>query len=188
MKHYVYKTTNKINNKIYIGVHESENIETDSYLGSGYALKNAVNEYGEESFIREILFEYETSKEAYDKEREIVNEEFIKRSDVYNIVLGGHGGNIVGQHTEESKRKMSEFHTGKTLSEEHKKKIGEGVKRSESYYEYIKSEENSKRVSEFRTGVDLSEETKLKISESKTGSHHTEESKQKMSESSVLCD
>ena len=55
--HYVYKTTNKENGKYYVGVHKSENIKTDSYLGSGYILAKAIEKYGKESFEREILNE-----------------------------------------------------------------------------------------------------------------------------------
>ena len=36
--YYLYKTTNLINGKYYIGVHYSQNIQNDSYLGSGKAL------------------------------------------------------------------------------------------------------------------------------------------------------
>lgn len=36
MKYIVYQTTSKINNKIYIGVHKTEDPDTfDGYLGNG---------------------------------------------------------------------------------------------------------------------------------------------------------
>ena len=93
MKKYylVYKTTNLVNGKIYIGKHETDNLD-DGYLGSGNLLRRAIKKYGEENFKREILFECSTIEEMNAKEAELVNEEFLKRDDVYNIKLGGNGG------------------------------------------------------------------------------------------------
>ena len=50
----VYKTTNLINSKIYVGLHVTSNLE-DDYLGSGSQLKSAVKKYGKENFKRETL-------------------------------------------------------------------------------------------------------------------------------------
>lgn len=88
MFHIVYKTTNKVNNKIYIGVHSSQSLD-DAYLGSGVLLKKAIQKYGKRSFIRETLFIFSTPEEAYLKENEIVDLEFISRPDTYNVSLGG---------------------------------------------------------------------------------------------------
>jgi len=91
-KHYlVYKTTCLVNGKIYIGKHETDNLD-DGYLGSGKLLRRAIEKYGEQNFKREILFECSTKEEMNAKEAEIVNEDFLKRDDVYNIKLGGDGG------------------------------------------------------------------------------------------------
>ena len=90
-KHYIiYKTINKINKKIYVGKHETDNLD-DGYLGSGKYLWNASKKYGRENFEREILFEYKTSEEMNQKEAEIVDEEFVKRENTYNLKLGGEG-------------------------------------------------------------------------------------------------
>ena len=91
-KHYlVYKTTNLVNGKIYIGKHETNNLD-DGYLGSGNLLKRAIEKYGEENFKREVLFECSSREEMNAKEAELVNEEFLKRDDVYNLKQGGEGG------------------------------------------------------------------------------------------------
>ena len=91
-KHYlVYKTTNLVNGKIYIGKHETDNLD-DGYLGSGIMIQRAIEKYGKENFKREILFECSSREGMNAKEAELVNEEFLKRDDVYNLKQGGEGG------------------------------------------------------------------------------------------------
>ena len=105
MKYIVYLTINKKNKKIYVGVHGTKTDKFDEYLGCGvYANKPAtykkskttfqcaVNKYGPDSFIRVTLRTFDNENDAYDLEEKIVNESFIKRSDVYNMVVGGSGG------------------------------------------------------------------------------------------------
>ena len=80
-----------INGKIYIGMHQTDNLN-DSYMGSGKYLKNAQKLYGIENFKKEYLYIFNTLDEMKSKESEIVNDEFLERSDVYNIQVGGNGG------------------------------------------------------------------------------------------------
>ena len=87
----IYKTTNTVNNKIYIGKHQSKN-PYDNYLGSGKCLKRAIRKYGKDVFKKDILFTFETEQEMDNKEKELVTEEFCLREDTYNICEGGHGG------------------------------------------------------------------------------------------------
>jgi len=89
--HIIYKTTNIINNKIYVGKHVTDNME-DGYLGSGTVLQRAISKYGQDKFKREVLFECANRDEMNKLEAEIVDEDFIARLDTYNLVLGGCGG------------------------------------------------------------------------------------------------
>lgn len=92
MKYYtIYKTTNLINNKIYIGAHETNNI-LDDYLGSGKLVKRAFMKYGIENFNKEVLHVFESEEEMYSKEAELVTEEFVADESNYNIMPGGYGG------------------------------------------------------------------------------------------------
>ena len=108
-KYIVYETTNLINNKIYIGLHKTENPDVfDKYLGNGVistqpytymyaktAFQYAVKKYGPENFRRKTIAVFDTLEEASDLEEQIVNEKFLERSDVYNMVLGGLGGYFI---------------------------------------------------------------------------------------------
>lgn len=86
----IYKITNIISGKYYIGAHKTKNIN-DSYMGSGKYLKRAIKKYGIENFKKEILFELENEIEMFNMEKELVNEDFLKNKNVYNITTGGFG-------------------------------------------------------------------------------------------------
>jgi hypothetical protein len=87
----LYRITNKVNKKFYIGVHKTKDIN-DEYYGSGHNIKAAIEKYGRKNFIKEILHIFTNAKKAFKKEREIVNEELVKNKNCYNIKEGGHGG------------------------------------------------------------------------------------------------
>lgn len=101
-KFIVYCTINKVNKKIYIGVHKTTSTKFDGYLGCGVFVnkshsyqkgetlfQRAVHKYGPNNFIRVTLATFNTAEEAYKRESELVNEEYLKRKDVYNTNYGG---------------------------------------------------------------------------------------------------
>ena len=86
----VYKITNLVNNKIYVGVHRTKDLE-DNYMGSGVLIKKAIEKYGRDNFIREYIAIFDNPDDMFKMETEIVNEDFIKQNDTYNISIGGKG-------------------------------------------------------------------------------------------------
>lgn len=88
MKYIVYKITNQLNQMIYIGCHKVNN-NLLTYYGSGTNIRNAIKQFGKHNFTKDVLFEYDNSKDMLAKEAELVNTYFISRSDTYNIILGG---------------------------------------------------------------------------------------------------
>lgn len=89
VKHYlVYQITNLISNKIYIGIHSTEDVD-DGYMGSGHHLKRAIKKYGIENFEKTILFDFDNPEDMIQKEIELVDRRFISQPHAYNIALGG---------------------------------------------------------------------------------------------------
>jgi len=213
MHYIVYKIKNLANDKIYIGVHQTEDLN-DGYMGSGTILQKAIEKYGKEKFKKEILFELNSEDEMFLKEAELVNEKFVQRKDTYNLMTGGLGGRSVSL---ESRMKMSKVRSGennykwgKHLSEETKKKISENHAdcsgENNSFYGKHHTEETKKKISESKSGKctgknnpmygkNHTEETKIKMSENHVdvsgknnpmyGKNHTKKSKEKISKNRI---
>lgn len=102
MIYIVYQTICTINNKIYIGVHKTANLEFDGYIGCGVYINDshsykypkthfqfAVKKYGPSKFIRTTLKVFDNLEDALDLEAWLVTESFVKRPDTYNMIVGG---------------------------------------------------------------------------------------------------
>jgi|19_taG_2_1085344.scaffolds.fasta_scaffold59829_2 hypothetical protein len=85
----IYKTTNKINGKFYIGQQVGDD---EKYIGSGKLIKYAIEKYGKESFTKEILEECATRDEMNEKEIYWIDKLKSLTPNGYNIHPGGYGG------------------------------------------------------------------------------------------------
>lgn len=136
MYHFLYKVTNKINGKIYIGVHSTTNLD-DGYIGSGgKAYKNAIKKYGKYSFEREIIEFFQNEEEMYEAEKNLVTEEFVKDKSNYNQNVGGNGG----FHHINSNR---DLYQNPMQNEESRKKMAESYKKTRNGKEKRKYDEIS---------------------------------------------
>lgn len=144
MKFYgIYKITNLVNGKTYVGQHTTSNLD-DGYMGSGKIIKLALKKYGAENFRKEWLGFYEDQEELNYMERVFVDQTWLDRSDTYNLVVGG--GSVEGlMHTAEARRKMSEAQSGKHHSEEAKRKISKALAGKRPY---VATEETRRRMSD----------------------------------------
>ena len=89
---FIYKTTNKVNGKAYIGMCSSQS-RFSKYLGSGVLLKQAIEKYGVENFEREILQECYSDEELRLAEAKwITYFDAVKSDRFYNLCEGGRGG------------------------------------------------------------------------------------------------
>jgi group I intron endonuclease len=179
----IYKITNKINGKIYVGKSTTNN---ENYFGSGISINRALVKYGKENFIREIIENCLSEIEL--NEREIFWIEELKSTDKmvgYNITKGGDGGNT---------RLM--YDSNQLL--DYRNKLSDGVKNSEKYQKSIISKTGVKRPNHSLTMKDMylkgklkvgkftneiSNETKLKISEKNKGKKRTDDTKNKIAQS-----
>lgn len=149
MIYYLYRITNLVNNKIYVGVHKTNNID-DGYMGSGKVILSAIQKYGMNNFKKDILETFENSEEMYAREKEVVTEEFLLREDVYNLRRGGTGGfdylnktglNLKGHHKSYEAR-------ANTCRENSKKILESGHRISEYGIPGFKSKENERKMRE----------------------------------------
>jgi hypothetical protein len=83
----MYKVTNKINGKFYIGKHQTKDLD-DGYMGSGKLIRSAIKKYGIENFTKEILHILPSEDEMNQKEKELV----VLSEMSYNLCEGGKGG------------------------------------------------------------------------------------------------
>lgn len=91
MFYYLYEIRNNLNGKIYVGVHQTKDMD-DGYMGSGKVILASIKKYGIENFTKMILETFDCSESMYAAEKKVVTEQFLLRKDVYNLRCGGNGG------------------------------------------------------------------------------------------------
>ena len=140
---YIYKITNLINGKIYVGLSTKTVEESINYYGSGRLINEAIDKYGKENFCKEILEDNIKDLELL-KNREIYWIDSLKSHvhfDNYNLTLGGDGS------------------LGLSPSAEWRKKISDGIKNSPKYSasKEIMSEKSKERWKDHAYKAKMSE-------------------------------
>ena len=151
MRYILYRTTCIVNNKFYIGKHQTEDIN-DGYLGSGLRLRLAIKKYGAENFIKEIIGEYNTAEELNKAECLLITEEILNDKNCYNLALGGQGG-FLGESTREKGKRL--------WTDERRKKQSEIAKNTVKSEKWLISNKNKLHSWE---KMDESQKEKQKIS------------------------
>jgi hypothetical protein len=176
----IYKTTNLINNKIYIG-QDSKN--DPSYLGSGKIIKDAIKKYGSSNFTKETLEECKTKEELDEREEYWIKKLNSLNKDIgYNLANGGNSPMKNRKHTEETKMKLSLLWKGRKRTPENKANLSrskKGSKHTEETKEKI-SKSGKGRIPPNK-GLKTSDETKEKQRLAKIGKKLTQDHIDKIS-------
>jgi len=113
---FIYITTNKINNKQYIGSHNGSN---KYYLGSGILIKKAIKKEGRKNFEIKILKEFDDIKKARLEEEKYIIEYNTLNPNGYNISPKG-GLTLIECHSLETRKKIGDRLRGKRRTQSQK--------------------------------------------------------------------
>lgn len=177
----IYKTTNLVNGKQYIGKDKHNN---PNYLGSGTILRLAIRKHGKNNFKKEILEVCSSNEELIEREEYWLNFYNAGGNDMfYNMHNHSRGGRVPSNKT---RQKTSAALLGKKKSEEHRKKISAGRRG------IVFSNETRKKMSVSHIGKTASTETREKMSNARLGElNHwygktfTDEHRKKLSQSHI---
>jgi len=149
----IYKTTNNINNKIYIGKYTGND---KYYLGSGLLINRAIKKYGKDNFNRITLFECDNVEKLNIKEKYYIKKfKSTDKSIGYNISCGGDGGDVISNHPNRASiiKKMKKSMTGKKKSFSMRQKLSQSIS-GDKHHQFNKprSESTRKKISEALKG------------------------------------
>lgn len=171
----IYKTTNILNGKFYVGQDLHNNPE---YLGSGLILNNAINKYGKENFKKETIEICNTKEDLNKKEKFWIKELKSQNREVgYNISDGGSGGDTFSNNPNKE-----------IIRERHRISITERNKKDGGWSsDPLKRKELSIKANLARTmkGYSHSRETRDKIGDAHRGKEVSEESRKNISKATL---
>ena len=167
--HFLYRTTNLVNNKYYYGVHSTYNLK-DGYLGSGKRLTRAVKKYGKENFKCEILEFFESREEVLKRENEIVNEQLINDPLCMNLKPGGNGGFSKESSKKGTNTMLTKIWSDAEFINRNKKRLS---KQSKALHLEGTIKGNIHKIYNWN-GKKHKKESKIKMSESHTGEKNSQ--------------
>lgn len=129
---YIYKTTNIINGKIYVGKKEAEKFDP-TYFGSGKLIKQSIIKKGSTDHLICEVLEYCDSSNINEREMYWIDHYKNLEVEMYNLAGGGTGGNTLQYYSdserEEVYKKRSEKRIGTKLSDTTRKNMSESAKK-----------------------------------------------------------
>ena len=145
---YIYKITNKVNNKIYIGKHKHDIPELDcKYVASGTYINRSIRTYGIDNFTIELIDVAYTVEELNDKEIMYIDKYDSIAPNGYNLT---HGGDGLLNPSQEVRDRMSKAKLGTKRTEESKLKASaklRGIKKTPEWVEKVRASNRGKKPS-----------------------------------------
>jgi group I intron endonuclease len=199
----IYLITNTINGKRYIG-QTNQNLSARWWSHKNRencsALHSAILKYGKENFTVETLFNVPTRELANEFEKEYIIRYCTLVPNGYNIQPGGDDRPPMSEEqkerlrkqmtgnkfclglspTEETRQKLRLANLGKTLSEEHKRKI------SESHKGIKPAQETREKLRAAKQGTTIPLEVRIKMRISNLGQKRTPETILRMRQAWVI--
>ena len=177
MQPYTYLIKHTPTGKVYYGVRTANKVEPHNdlwkhYFTSSPIVQKLIEETGVDSFVVEIRKTFETKKAAVAWETRVLHRCKVLHNDRWlNQNVAGY---IVP--TEESNKKISDFHKDKPKSLEHKKNLSESQKGKPKVNSKNQTPEYKALMSTLKSGSgngrygkEVSVETRRRISEAKKG-------------------
>lgn len=177
MKPYTYLIKHRPTNRVYYGMRAANKVEPEQdlwqhYFTSSPKVQQLIEETGRESFDVEIRKVFETKEQAVAWETRVLRRCKVLQNDRW--INQNVAGYIVP--TEESRKKISDFHKGKAKSDEHKKNLSESQKGKPKINSKNQTPEYRALMSSLmkgennpRYGTNVLETTKRKIGEANKG-------------------
>lgn len=155
MFYIIYKTTNIVNGKYYIGKHQTKKLN-DGYMGSGKLLKRAIKKYGIDNFHTITLHVCKNEKHMNILEKILV----VPDQELnYNLCFGGKGGfgyinKTIWSETTRYKHNMriSPYKTGHKHTDETKHKIRQSKCGNKNFLGRHLSDEHKNKISDSKKG------------------------------------